>query len=147
MKRNFLFYSFLFLTTFILNLSSVEANGGSGIAYYDAGFPDVAKPLLLQELTSDSLTRAETCFYLGNIYFRDQQADSAAYYFNKGLVTDPTYAQNTIGLDMLKLKSSPEATGLEIEKLLKDRANRKNVDVFIAASRAYLANGLTDKAI
>lgn len=147
MKRNFLFYSFLFLTTFILNLSSLEAKDGSGIAYYDAGFPDVAKPLLLQELTTDSLNIPATCFYLGNIYFSEQHADSAAFYFNKGLVKDPTYVQNTIGLDMLKLKSAPEATGLEIEKLLKDRANRKNVDVFIAASRAYLVNGLMDKAI
>ena len=150
MKRNFLFFSFLLIAILFANLSTVEAKGplgAQGMDYYNAGFPEVAKPLLLQELTVDPSTQAEVCFYLGNLYFGENKPDSASFYFNKGLVANPIYALNTIGLNMLKLKSSPEVAGLEIDKLLKDKANKKNVDVFIAAGRAYLVNGLIEKAI
>jgi len=147
MKRIFLFLSFLFIGVFFLNLSSLQAMDGNGIAYYNAGFSQVAKPLLIQELNSASQPVAQTCFYLGNIYFEENQKDSAAFYFNKGLVADPLFAMNTIGLNMLKLKSAPEAAGLEIDNLLKSKVNKKNVDLFIAAGRAYLVNGLLDKAI
>lgn len=147
MKRFCLFLSFLFIGVLFLNLSSLQAKDGNGIAYYNAGFSQVAKPLLLEEMNSAAQPVAETCFYLGNIYFEENQKDSAAFYFNKGLVADPLFAMNTIGLNMLKLKSAPEAAGLEIDNLLKNKANKKNVDVFIAAGRAYLVNGMLDKAI
>jgi len=147
MKRIFLFLTFLFIGVFFLNLSSLQAKDGNGIAYYNAGFSQVAKPLLLEELNSTTQPVAETCFYLGNIYFEENNLDSAAFYFNKGLTADPLFAMNTIGLNMLKLKSAPEAAGLEIDNLLKNKANKKNVDVFIAAGRAYLVNGLLDKAL
>jgi tetratricopeptide (TPR) repeat protein len=146
MKRNFLFFSFLFLLTFVFNISTLEAKGGQGISYYDAGFPQVAKPLLIEEIAVDSATRAECCFYLGNIYFGENKSDSAAFYFNKGLVANPLYPLNTIGLAMLKIKSSPAEAELTIVNTLKEKANKKNVDLFIAAANAYLVNGLIDKA-
>lgn len=147
MKRNFLFYSLLFSAVLFLNLTSLQAYTGSGMAYYNAGFPEVAKPLLLQELNSDTLKIAENCFYLGSIYFGENQPDSALYFFNKGLTTNPSFVLNAIGLDMLKLKSAPDAAGLDIDNLLKAKNNKKNVDAYIAASRAYLGNGIFDKAL
>ena len=147
MKRNFLFYSFLIITVFVLNLSSVKANDREGMAYYNAGFPEIAKPLLLDELTSDSLTIPQSCFYLGNIYFEEHQIDSASYYFNKGLKVNPQDAFNQIGLDMLKLKSNPVEAGKDFENLLKAKTNKKNVDVYVAVSRAYLVNGMFDNAL
>ena len=143
MKRNFLF---LALSILFLNILAVEAKEAQGVDYYKAGFPLVAKPLLLREYTADSLTRSETCFYLGNIYFGENKPDSAAIFFKRGLAGKESVL-NTIGLAMLKMKSDSKTVDLEIENLLKQRANKKNPDYFIAAAHAYLINGNIDQAV
>ncbi len=140
---------FLILTVFFINLTVVEAkeaNDAQGIAYYKAGFPQVAKPLLLNELNADSLTRSESCFYLGNIYFGENKLDSAAIFFKKGLA-GKEIVLNAIGLAMLKIKSDPKAADQEIQNVLNLRTSKKNQDYFIAAANAYLVNGLIDQAI
>ncbi len=144
MKRNFLF---LILTLFIVNLSVVAAKESQGISYYKAGFPQVAKPLLLAEYASDSLTRTETCFYLGNIYFGENKPDSAAIYFKKGANGKLVDGLNTIGLAMLKIKKDQKTAELEIQSVLKLSSYKKNPDFYIAAANAYLVNGLIDEAI
>jgi len=147
MKRNFLF---LILTVFFVNLSVVEAKDAKdaqGIAYYKAGFPQVAKPLLLKEFDTDSLTRSETCFYLGNIYFGENKADSAAIFYKKGLTSKEVNVLNTIGLAMLKIKTDQKTADLEIQNVLNLKTSRKNPDYFIAAANAYLVNGLIDQAV
>ena len=103
MKRNFLF---LILTLFLGNLSVSAAKESQGISYYKAGFPLVAKPLLINELTADVSTKAETCFYLGNIYFTENKIDSAEIYFKKGIVVGEDNVLSTIGLAMLKIKAN-----------------------------------------
>jgi len=147
MKRNFLF---LILTVFFVNLSVVEAReakDAQGIAYYKAGFPQVAKPLLLKEFDTDSLTRSETCFYLGNIYFGENKADSAAIFYKKGLTSKEVSVLNTIGLAMLKIKTDQKTADQEIQNVTNLKTSRKNPDYFIAAANAYLVNGLIDQAV
>jgi tetratricopeptide (TPR) repeat protein len=144
MKRNFLF---LILTLFIGNLSVSAAKESQGISYYKAGFPLVAKPLLINELTADVSTKAETCFYLGNIYFSENKNDSAEIYFKKGIVTGDDNVLSTIGLSMLKIKSNQKEADLDIQNVLKLRSAKKNQDFIIAAANAYLVNGLIDQAV
>ena len=146
MKRNFLFFISLFFMTFICNLTTVEAKIGQGISYYRAGFPQVAKPLLLNDYLNESSAKDETCFNLGNIYFEENKLDSAAYYFNKGLVANPLNSLNSIGLNMLKIKSDPATAELEFQKIVKQKENKKNIDVYIAIANAYLSNNVIDKA-
>lgn len=144
MKRNFLFWTF---TLLIVNYSVVKADGGQGVSYYKAGFPQVAKPLLLNEYANNPQTRAETCFYLGNIYFGENKLDSAAVYFTKGQVNNVIDPLNSIGLAMLKIKSNPKVADAEIQNVLKLPNVKKNSDYFIAAANAYLANNQLDQAI
>lgn len=144
MKRIFLFF---ILSLFIVNLSAAQAKEAQGIAYYKAGFPQVAKPILLNEYATDSLTRSETCFYLGNIYFSENKLDSSEIYFKKGLVAQKLSVLNTIGLAMLKIKSNPKVADIEIQNVLKLPTSKKNPDYFIAAANAYLANNQIDQAI
>ena len=141
MKRNFLF---ILLAVIAVNLSAAES--AQGIAYYKAGFPQVAKPLLLNEYATDTLTRSETCFYLGNIYFGENKPDSAAIYFKKGLIGKQINVLNTIGLAMLKVKSNPKEAETDIQTVLKLSTSRKNSDYFIAAANAYLFNGEIEQA-
>jgi len=144
MKRNFLF---LILTLFAVNLSVFSALEDQGLAYYKAGFPLVAKPLLISEYSTDQSTRQITCFYLGNIYFSENKLDSAEIYFKKGLVDKDDNVLNTIGLAMLKIKANPKVAETEIQTVLKLKSAKKNPDSFIAASNAYLVNGLIDQAV
>jgi tetratricopeptide (TPR) repeat protein len=144
MKRNFLF---LILTLFIVNLSVLASKESQGISYYNAGFPLVAKPLLINELTTDVSTKAETCFYLGNIYFSENKIDSAEIYFKKGMVDKDDNVLSTIGLAMLKIKTNQKEADLEIQNVLKLRSAKKNQDFIIAAANAYLVNGQIDQAV
>jgi len=147
MNRNILFLFILFsISTFSVNAASTLTQG-QGIAYYQAGFPLVAKPLLISEIESNAATSAEPCFYLGNIYFSANQLDSAAICFNKGLTVDPLNSLNSIGLTMLKIKSSPEVAEQEFKSLLKLKQNKKNIDIYVAIGNAYLFNGVLDKAV
>ena len=144
MKRNLLF---LILTLFIGNLSVLAAKDSPGISYYKAGFPLVAKPLLINELSADASTKAVTCFYLGNIYFSENKLDSAEIYFKKGLIDKDDNVLNTIGLAMLKIKTNQKDADTEIQNALKLRSAKKNQDDIIAAANAYLVNGLIDQAV
>ncbi len=147
MKRIFYPLSLIITMCFVVNVSSVRAATTHGIAYYNAGFPQVAKSLLLDELITSKENHADVCFYLGNIYFEENKKDSAALYFNKGLVADPLNSLNTVGLSMLKIKSNPQAAESEINNALKAKNNKGNVDLVIAAGRAFLVNGVLDKAL
>ncbi|MFT3754008.1 MAG: hypothetical protein QM800_14400 [Paludibacter sp.] len=147
MKRNFLFLVFLFSISSLCVSAATSPSNGQGIAYYRAGFPVVAKPLLISEIASNESSRALTCFNLGNIYFSENQLDSAAFYFNKGKDADPLNSLNAIGLTMLKIKSDLAGAELEFKNVLKLKQNKKNVDVYIAIANAYLFTGVLDKAV
>ena len=150
MKRNFLFLAFL-LSASMLSIntafSAISPSNGQGIAYYRAGFPQVAKPLLISEIETDSATRPETCFTLGNIYFADNKPDSAGVTFMKGLAANPFNSLNKIGLTMLKIKSNPTEAETEFKDILKLKQNKKNVDIYLAIANAYLFNGVLDQAV
>ncbi|WP_353330313.1 tetratricopeptide repeat protein [Bacteroides sedimenti] len=139
MKCNFLFSSILFLASLVLNLSPIQAKDSEGISFFKAGFPKQAKSLLFQELKSNT-NSAETCYFLGNVYFGESKKDSALYYYNKGLSFDAMSALNNIGLAKLQIKSNPTQAKEAIDNVLKGK-NKKNVDLILEAGRAYLENG------
>jgi tetratricopeptide (TPR) repeat protein len=137
MKRFLLL--FLILSS-VINVFALE-NDKQGTDYFKAGFPEVAKPLLIKEFQSDSLSRSETSFYLGNIYSAANQKDSASYYFNKGINALPINSLNAVGIAMLKIKSNPIEADTDFKNLLKVKGNNKNQALLVAISRAYLVNG------
>jgi len=144
MKRIFLF---AILSYVAFNLSAAEvAQSAQGIAYYKAGFPQVAKPLLIKENATDTLTLSETSFYLGNIFFEENKLDSAAFYFKMGLRSRKPNNFNPIGLTMLKIKSNPKEAATEFQNFARLPFNKKNIDFYIKVSRAYLYNNLFDDA-
>ena len=129
-----------------MGTTTLQAKGGQGIAYYNAGFPQVAKPQLIQEIKEDAASSAEPCYYLGNVYFEEGKSDSASLYFKQGLSVDPASSLNAIGLAMLKIKTNKKEAESDIQNALRMKNGNKNVDVLIAASRAYLVNDLIDDA-
>lgn len=125
---------------------AVYATGSQGVAYYNAGFPESAKVLLLKDMNTGSAVNAETCYYLGNIYFGENKTDSAAYYYNKGLTAEAENPCCLIGLAKLQLKSNPAAAVEQFDHVLKGK-NKKNPNILVAVGRAYLDNGKPDKAM
>lgn len=138
MKCNLIFSSILFLASFVF--SPLQAKDSEGISFYKAGFQKQAKVLLFQELKSNSTNSAETCYFLGNVYFGESKNDSALYYYKKGLSLDAESALNNIGLAKLQIKSNAVQAKEAIENVLKGK-NKKNVDLILEAGRAYLENG------
>ena len=138
MKCNLIFSSILFLASFAF--SPLQAKDSEGISFYKAGFQKQAKVLLFQELNSNSANSAETCYFLGNVYFGESKNDSALYYYKKGLSLDAVSALNNIGLAKLQIKSNAVQAKDAIENVLKGK-NKKNVDLILEAGRAYLENG------
>ena len=125
----------LFLTVFSSTIMASQ-----GVLYFKSGFPDIAKNILLQEFKTGN-NKPEVCYYLGNISFLENKPDSAKYYFNEGLKADPTSALNSIGLIMVDMKSlDPELATESLSKIIKDKKNKKDILVPIAAAYSYLYN-------
>lgn len=135
-----------FFALLFLSITLTNAYAGQGVLYYKSGIFDVAKGLLQQELTTG--TKAEACYYLGNISFLENKKDSARFYFNEGLKANSLYSQNAIGIIMLDMNGmDPKLVDASLTKIIKDKKNKKNIAIPIAASYAYLYNNKTDKAI
>lgn len=145
MKHNVFSIIFFSLLSFVFGISALQAKESESIYYFKAGFPQQAKKLLLQDLSSGTDV-AETCFYLGEVYFGDNKPDSASYYYNQGLKADPTFLYNQVGLAKLQIKNNPSQSSQVLGDLLKGK-NKKNVDLIIEIGRAYLSAGDTDLAM
>lgn len=125
---------------------AVYAADAQGIAYYNAGFPESAKELLLKDINISATANAETCYYLGNIYFEENKSDSATYYYNKGLTLEAENPCCLIGLAKLQIKDNPDAATDRFEHILKGK-NKKKPDILVAVGRAYMDNKQLDKAL
>jgi tetratricopeptide (TPR) repeat protein len=124
-----------------------NAFASQGTLYYKSGFPLIAKDILLKDFNSN-INKEEAAYYLGNICFNENKPDSAKYYFDEGLKTNPLSALNTIGNIMLTIKGGdPKAVAANFTKVIKDKANKKNIAVSIAVSYAYLYNNDLTKAL
>ena len=135
----------LLLLAGLLFRVSAQTIDSEGVAYYKAGFPNAAKTLLLSEVGT-SPSDARGYYYLGNIYFSENKADSASYYYKKGLALDAENPYCRIGLAQLLLKDDPKQGAEQIDAMLKGK-NKKNPDIIIAAGRAFLDNNMPEKAL
>ena len=114
-----------------------------GIDFYRAGMLDEAKAVLLANLQNDKVDKAETCYFLGEVYSDLNMKDSAAYYYKEGLVADPDYVFNSIGELKLGLKENPNQDSA-FDGFFTGK-NKKNPLIYIAVARAYLPVSI-DKA-
>lgn len=135
----------LLLLAGLLFRVSAQTIDSEGVAYYKAGFSNAAKTFLLSEVGT-SPSDARGYYYLGNIYFSENKADSASYYYKKGLALDAENPYCRIGLAQLLLKDNPKQGAEQIDAMLKGK-NKKNPDIIIAAGRAFLDNNMPEKAL
>ncbi len=140
----------IFITLLVFAAVGQTLQAGQGVMFYKAGFPDVAKQVLLTDFKNDNSAKEETCYYLGNTYFLENNKDSAAYYFNEGLKINPAYAYNKVGLLMLRMKTLGEKElNIELKNIFNDKANKKNkkdIDLYLSVGYAFFNCGMNAKA-
>lgn len=114
-----------------------------GVKYYKCGIPLMAKAMLLDELKQGGVRQAETCYYLGELYWSDRQKDSAYYYYSKGLEADPVFVFNKIGEGKITLEKDPVAAKRCFAEVASGK-NKKNPDILLAIAKAYAAYGMKE---
>lgn len=129
------------LLSFMICISAFAQNN-LGVDYFRLGEMKLAKDHFLKTTSSSP---AESFFYLGEIAFREGNMAEARSNYEKGLSADPESALNAIGLAKLDLKSNTKEAENQLNSILKK--NKKDVPVILAIARAYLDNGMKDKAI
>ena len=77
----------------VISVSTLYAQDGPGRDLYETGDYEMAKSRFLKS----GVTDAADHYYLGDIYLREKNTDSAKYYFEAGLQIDPQNILNRIG--------------------------------------------------
>ncbi len=132
----------------IASILFASANSNQkAIEYFTYGLNNPAKKILLGNLKTGNMTlqeQAEACYYLGEIYSKENKVDSAGYYYQQGLSIDQSYAPNSVGEAKLILKTDVSGA----EKILNGIAAKNKKDMFVQSviAKAYLDNNLMDKA-
>ena len=135
------------LLTGVLLVSAANMFAGSndkGIELLRAGFYDAAKIFFMQQTNLSGTEQAENFFYLGQAYYRLEQVDSARYFYQKAVDTDPQFAFGYVGLGRLELKNNPKAA----EDLFKKAVGlaKKDASVPTEIAEIYFAAGNDVKA-
>lgn len=100
---------------------------------------DKAK-LILKELIVKKPTEGANYFYMGDVFLRENIADSARHYFDKGLQLKNKGTLNLVGLGQLDLDSKkPKEAKAKFIKAI-DAMKRKDFDEHLLVANAYLSS-------
>ncbi len=116
-----------------------------GIEYYRAELYDAAKLFFKQQTNLSTEEQAENYFYLGQAYAATEQLDSAAYFYNKAVETDPEYPYGFIGQGMVELRKNNIEKANELFKKAIGFV-KKDPAVHTAVAEAYINAKIYDKA-
>lgn len=124
-----------------LFVSACMTAANYGVDHFAMGEYTLAKKWFEE---NQSKNPAEASYYLGEIAYKEGNADAARALYEKGLAANPSYALNMVGKGKTILKSSQK----EAESLFKAalKINKKDMDVLLAIAEAYKANNLTEEA-
>ncbi|MDR2690910.1 MAG: tetratricopeptide repeat protein [Dysgonamonadaceae bacterium] len=101
----------LLLATVLL-VSAANGFAGSnekGIEYYRAGLYGAAKIYFMQQKNLSATKQAEACYYLGQTCYKQNQPDSALYFYEEAVKVDPEYPFGYVGLGELEVKNNPKS--------------------------------------
>ncbi|MDE6697543.1 MAG: tetratricopeptide repeat protein [Muribaculaceae bacterium] len=120
----------------VMAMSASAQTHLEGAEYYKADQLDNAKELLLRNLNNAGTDKAIANYYLGLIAIDENKLDEAQKYFEAGVLANPNYANNYIGLGGLALKKGDKKTAAEQFKKGEGLV-KKDAAAEIAIARAY----------
>ncbi|MDR1973990.1 MAG: tetratricopeptide repeat protein [Bacteroidales bacterium] len=124
---------------FFAAVGQVKAEN-TGLNLYRAGMDEAAIVYFKKVCASQSTARekAEANYYIANAFIRLGHPDSALSYFDKGLIEDPEYPYNIVGIAGLTvLKQDPKAAEAIFKQAIS--VNKKDMGVYLAVARAYIS--------
>lgn len=134
--------SIAFLSLFATSLVGAQSLDDAKKAI-DAEQYEKAKTML-KSIVSSKPSEGRATFLLGNVYLRQEIADSAKIYFQKGLSAKDDAAFNSIGLGHIELNNNNlNAAKSEFAKAM-ESARRKDVDQYIYIAQAYMNSDKPD---
>jgi tetratricopeptide (TPR) repeat protein len=122
----------------LLGIVGVSAGSNErGIDLYRAELYDAAKIFFLEQQNQSTQEQAENQYYLGQSYYKLQQTDSAAYFYNKAVNTDPNYPFGYIGQGKIALLQENKK---DAEALFKKASSlgKKDPSVQTAIAEVYI---------
>jgi tetratricopeptide (TPR) repeat protein len=109
-----------------------------GIDLYRAELYNAAKIFFLSQTNQTTAGQAENYYYLGQSYYRLQQKDSASFYYNKAVETDPLYPFGYIGQGKIELeKGKVKEAGVFFKKA--EGLAKKDASVQTTIAEVYMA--------
>jgi tetratricopeptide (TPR) repeat protein len=106
-------------------VTGVFANSNErGIDLYRAGLHNAAKIFFVGQTNQSATEQAENYYYLGQIYYDLQQKDSASYYYDKSVETDPAYPFGYIGQGKMVLEKGDKKEAENLFKKANDLAKK-----------------------
>ena len=138
MKMKYFLGSFLSL---MISISALAQNS-PGADYLSLGELKLAKEYFQKVLRQSP---SEANYYLGEIAFQEGKTADAKSLYEQAVAGNPESALGAIGLAKLQLKSDPKGAEDQLKEILKK--NKKDVNVILAIAKAYLDNGMKEKAM
>jgi tetratricopeptide (TPR) repeat protein len=94
---------------------------------------------MFHELITKTPTDAHLYYYMGENMWKGERFDSAAWYYDKGIATDPNIGLNYVGKGKIALSKNDEATAKPLfEKALTHHTN--DGKAYMAIAEAYIDN-------
>jgi tetratricopeptide (TPR) repeat protein len=131
---------------FLFFAASAFAEGNEkGIEYYRAELYGAAKIFFLGQTNQTPTEKAENFYYLGQTYYQLNQLDSAKFYYQQAIDTDPEYPFGYVGIGKLELKQNGIKAAEESFKKATGLA-KKNPATHTTIAEVYVDAGLYDNA-
>lgn len=137
----------MLLLATVLLVSAANSFAGSnekGIEYYRAGLYGAAKIYFMQQQNLSATEQAEAWYYLGQTHYKQNQPDSALYFYKKAVEVDPEYPFGYVGLGELEVKSNPKSADDLFKKAF--GLAKKNASIPTEVAEIYIAEGNRIKA-
>jgi len=128
-----LFIGFYLLIFFSANLLAQDIS--SGVRLIRSEKLAEAKKYFISLLGSK--TSSEACFYLGEIFFQQQNLDSAKLFYEKGIEADKKFPLNYVGLVRINVIEGNSTQAEKNQNEAIDLGNEKNPEVYVVLSKAY----------
>ncbi|MCG2609891.1 tetratricopeptide repeat protein [Flavobacterium sp. SM15] len=103
----------------------------------DAEQYDKAKKIL-KALVKTNPDNGKNFFYLGDVYLRESETDSAMIFFNKGIASKDRGTLNLIGLGQIDLDNKKVAAAQDNFNKATANIKKKDVDELLLIARAYV---------
>src|SRR5690606_31276104 len=93
---------------------------------------------MLKGLVEKQANKGENYFYLGQVYLKTDNADSAKVTFQNGLQKDTKYDLNKVGLGEVALLEGDEATASRLVSEVTAKLKKKNYEEYLYIGEGYI---------